>query len=62
MKIKKWTPEFGGVAKNEEDVTLATFIRNKTHHPENKTMQNSNYNDKELKQSIDELIAVVKNP
>lgn len=59
---KKWTPEFGGVAKNEEDVTLPTFIRNKIHHPENKTMQNSNYDDKELKQSIDELIAVVKNP
>ncbi len=59
---KKWTPEFGGIAKTEKDVTLPTFIRNKIHHPENKTMQTNNYTDNELKQSIQELIIIVKNP
>jgi len=59
---KKWTPEFGGVAKNEEDVTLPTFIRNKTHHTENKTMQSANFTDIELKDSINELIKIIKNP
>ena len=59
---KKWTPEFGGVAKNEEDVTLPTFIRNKIHHPENTTMQSDNFTDIELKNSIDELIKIIKNP
>ncbi|MDP3043333.1 MAG: AAA family ATPase [bacterium] len=59
---KKWTPEFGGVAKNEEGITLSTFIRSKTHHPENKTMQNANFTDIELKNSIDELIKIIKNP
>jgi AAA15 family ATPase/GTPase len=60
--IKKWTPEFGGVAKNKEDVTLPTFIRNKIHHPENTTMQSDNFTDIELKNSIDELIKIIKNP
>lgn len=59
---KKWTLEFGGVAKNEEDVTLPTFIRNKTHHPDNKTMQNAKFSDRDLKNSIKELIKIVKNP
>ena len=59
---KKWTPEFGGVAKNEEDVTLATFIRNKVHHPENKTMQSFCFIDADLKSSIDGLLNLVSNP
>jgi AAA15 family ATPase/GTPase len=58
----KWTPEFGGVAKNEEGVTLATFIRNKSHHPENRTMQSENYSMQELKQSIAALIRILKTP
>lgn len=60
--IKKWTPEFGGVPKNEESVTLPTFVRNKTHHPENKTMQSDSFTDKELLDSINELIKITKNP
>lgn len=60
---KKWTREFGGVAQNEECVTLATYIRNKWHHPENKVMQTFGFpTDNELKQSIKELISIIKNP
>jgi len=59
---KKWTPEFGGSPKSEEHVTLPTFIRNKVHHPENKTMQSVNYTDAELRSSIEKLIEVVQNP
>lgn len=59
---EKWTPEFGGIPKNEEDVTLPTFIRNKIHHPENTTMQTVNFKDIELKNSINELIKIIKNP
>ncbi len=58
---KKWNPEYGGVSQGEIDVTLPTFIRNKTHHPENKTMQSFNYTDIELKNSIAGLIQTVKN-
>ncbi|MFA5355421.1 MAG: AAA family ATPase [Candidatus Paceibacterota bacterium] len=59
---KKWNPEYGGVPRGETDVTLPTFIRNKTHHPENKTMQSFNYADVDLKNSIVGLIQLVKNP
>lgn len=59
---RKWTPEMGAVAKSEENVTLATFIRNKVHHPENKTMQASTYTENDLKQSIENLISLAKNP
>ena len=57
---KKWTPEFGGIAKNEEDVTLPTFIRNKVHHPENTTMKSVDYSPEELKNSIEKLIEIIK--
>lgn len=57
---KKWTPEFGGTPKNEKDVTLSTFIRNKIHHPENKTMQASSYTDEEFKQSIETMINLIQ--
>lgn len=57
---KKWTPEFGGIAKTEENVTLPTFIRNKIHHPENATMKSANYSPEELKDSIEKLIGIVK--
>jgi len=59
---KKWTPEYGGIAQSEDDVTLPTFIRNKTHHPENKTMQKVNFSDIDLRDSINELIKLAKNP
>ena len=42
------------------DVTLQTFIRNKIHHPENKTMQKFKYSPGELKKSIDEMKIIFK--
>ncbi len=59
---KNWTREFGGNAGNTDTVTLATFIRNKIHHPENRTMQSTGFTDAELSQSIEELITIVRNP
>lgn len=62
LKVERnWTPEFGGVAKNREDVTLPTFIRNKIHHPENKIMQSVDLpKEDELKQSINNLITLAR--
>lgn len=56
--------QFGSTTdmENEEDITLPTFIRNKTHHPENVTMQSAEFSDKELKDSIGELIKLVRDP
>jgi hypothetical protein len=59
---RKWTQEIAGVPGRNENVTLATFIRNKVHHPENQTMRPFVFSDDELKNSIVELLAVVKNP
>ncbi|MGC9052334.1 MAG: hypothetical protein ACP5KS_00475, partial [Candidatus Hydrogenedens sp.] len=61
QKSKKWTRKINGNPQQEKDVTLPTFIRNKIHHPENKTMGNQNFTDEELKNSIDLLINLVKN-
>ena len=62
LPIKRsWTPEFGGQARNEEKVTLPTFIRNKAHHPENKTMQSASFSEDELRESINQLIDTLKN-
>ena len=59
-KIKKWTPEKNGILETEKDVSLQTFIRNKIHHPENITMQTKNYSDSEFRQSISEMIELLK--
>jgi len=59
-KGRQWTKEKDGVPGNSEVVTLQTFIRNKIHHPENKTMQSSNYTNDELKISIDQMIEILK--
>jgi len=58
-QTRKWTPEQGWTTKTESDITLQTFIRNKIHHSENKTMQDKNFTDKELRQSIDEMIKII---
>lgn len=58
---RKWTREIGGVAKDEEDVTLPTFIRNKVHHPENRTMQDSRFSEDDLRASTQELVGLVQN-
>jgi hypothetical protein len=59
-KDRTWTPEKAGVAQGAKNVTLPVFIRNKIHHPENKTMQPVNFNGAELQQSIEQLIKVAQ--
>ena len=58
-QTRKWIPEQGWTTRAGENVTLQTFIRNRIHHPENKTMQNFVFSDEELRQSIDEMIKIV---
>lgn len=60
MNTKDWTPECNGKVKDTEKVTLPTFIRNKTHHPENSTMKNDTFSNVELKESITEMIRILK--
>ncbi|MHB9011617.1 MAG: AAA family ATPase [Ignavibacteriaceae bacterium] len=61
-KSKKWARERNGQKYgNEYDVTLQTFIRNKIHHPENKTMQAYKYTPEELRESIDKMINILRN-
>jgi len=50
---KEWTKEINGVTQKQENVTLPTFIRNKIHHSENKTMRTVNFTTNELKKSIE---------
>jgi AAA15 family ATPase/GTPase len=59
---RKWNPEKSGAPTGVKDVPLQVFIRNKIHHPENKTMQNSACSYEELRQSIDAMIGIIKNP
>jgi predicted ATP-dependent endonuclease of OLD family len=59
-KDKTWTKEVKGNPQKPEKVTLPTFIRNKVHHPENKTMQNDNFSNEELNNSILKLINLCK--
>jgi ABC-type multidrug transport system ATPase subunit len=56
LQNKQWTREENGKVQTPNNVTLQTFIRNKLHHPENKTMQNDNFTPDELRQSINEMI------
>ena len=60
QKSKKWTNESNGTVQMTLDVTLQTFIRNKVHHPENKTMQSIEYTNDVLIQSINEMINILK--
>ncbi len=61
-KSKKWIRERNGQKDgNEYEVTLQTFIRNKIHHPENKTMQTNKYTPEEFRESIDEMINILRN-
>lgn len=58
-KDKIWIPEKGGTPQNEQQVTLPTFVRNKIHHPENKTMKDENFDLNDLKKTIEELVKVL---
>lgn len=55
----QWTPEKNGVPQTPRNVSLQTFIRNKIHHPENTTMQATNFSIIELTQSINEMIGLI---
>jgi len=58
QKNRSWTPERNGIAQSVKNVTLPVFIRNRIHHPENKTMQTYGISSGDLKQSIEYLILV----
>lgn len=58
--VKEWTRENNGIVQTAQNVTLQTFIRNKVHHPENSTMQNAEYTQQELSQSIEEMITLFR--
>jgi len=55
-KNKDWIKIKNGTAQPLIKVTLMTFIRNTIHHPENRT--NLNFTDAELKQSIENMLAL----
>lgn len=59
-KNKEWILEKDGQAREKKVVTLPTFIRNKIHHPENKTMKNYSFNNEELKESIELMIKLLQ--
>lgn len=60
QQTKEWTPERQGAVRTAKRVTLQTFIRNKIHHPENETMQPSEYSDRELETSITKMISIIR--
>jgi len=58
-KCKTWTKEINGNPQQPEKVTLPTYIRNKVHHPENKTMREESFTNDELKDSINMMINLI---
>lgn len=58
-QTRQWTKESRGVPQAPRNISLQSFIRNKIHHPENVTMQSVSYTSDELRQSIDEMIALI---
>lgn len=58
-QTKQWTRRQNGEVKPAVPSTLETYVRNFIHHPENKF--NTVFTIDELKQSITEMIALVKN-
>jgi len=60
-KDKEWRKEINGQPQDLKKYTIPTFIRNKIHHPENTSMQNVNFNNDELKNSISLLIDLCNN-
>ena len=57
-QTRQWTPEKKGITQSTVNVTLETYVRNCIHHPENR--HNTKYTQEELKQSITEMIRIVK--
>lgn len=58
--IKKWNQERDGKPLGERDVPLQVFIRNKVHHPENRSMNGSNFTSQELQTSIKQMVDLIK--
>jgi AAA15 family ATPase/GTPase len=58
LKERQWIQEKMGTVQPARNVTLPVFIRNKIHHPENKTMQSVAYSGKDLQASIEMLIKI----
>jgi AAA15 family ATPase/GTPase len=58
--IRKWNREKDGAPTGEKDVPLQVFIRNKIHHPENRTMRSISYSPQDLEQSTREMIEIIK--
>lgn len=57
-RCKDWIRESAGVVKPPEKATNQTYIRNSIHHPENR--HNEDYSNEELKNSIHEMIGLLK--
>ncbi|MFA5543851.1 MAG: AAA family ATPase [Bacilli bacterium] len=55
-----WTEERAGKPDMQYSVTIQTFIRNKIHHPENSKMQSVGYSEEQLKDSINQMILLIK--
>jgi len=60
VKSKNWTREKDGVPGATYNCTLAVFIRNKIHHPENVTMKGQDFTEYELLVSTEQMIEIVK--
>jgi len=57
--IKTWKREKNNEVCATYEVPLPVFIRNKIHHPENKSMQNESYTHEEMIESIKEMITII---
>ncbi|PWN06119.1 ATP-dependent nuclease [Rhodohalobacter mucosus] len=57
---KQWQREQNGNPGAKYMCTLPVFIRNKIHHPENTIMQVSTFSSKELEESIESMIHILK--
>lgn len=60
-KNKEWRRENKGELVGGKNVPLQVFIRNQIHHPENIAMRELHFSADELKQSIDQMIEIIKN-
>jgi len=58
VNMKEWIKEVNGEVKPPVNRTLQTFIRNSIHHPENS--HNEKYKSDELKNSIEEMITLLR--
>jgi len=58
VKSKKWIKASNRTPHPSYDITLCNYVRNKIHHPEN--TYNVDYTNDELKQSINEMIKIIK--